>query len=320
MRDSVITRFARVSSLALWLSACSTPLTTFSTSSDSAERITRLTWFMVIASGVIFVVVVAIVLVAIIRHRRIDPREVSLDERGNGWILWGGTIMPIAVLGTLSVIAIRAMRAENRRAPVATIHVTGHQWWWQLDYEIGGARFRGANELHVPVGRPVRLLLTSADVIHSFWVPRLDGKMDLVPGDTNDLRLDVRRAGSYGGACAEFCGMQHAHMAITVVAEDSAAFATWVVGQLSAAPAPADSIAVAGQHLFTTTACAACHTVRGTSAQAEVGPDLTHVGSRLTDRRGHAADVTREHRGMDRESTGAETRSGDADARRIHWP
>jgi cytochrome c oxidase subunit 2 len=237
---------------------------------------------MVITSAIIFVIVVVIAVAAIVRHRRIDPRDVSLDERGDGWILWGGTVMPVAVLVSVSVVSFGAMRAENRRPPVATIRVTGHQWWWQLDYEVAGARFRGANELHVPVGQPVRLLLTSADVIHSFWVPRLEGKIDVLPGDTNDLRLEVRRAGSYEGACAEFCGLQHAHMAISVVVEDSASFGEWVIRQLADAPPPADSVMTAGQHLFVTTACATCHTVRGTAARSEFGPDLTHVGSRLS--------------------------------------
>jgi cytochrome c oxidase subunit 2 len=192
--------------------------------------------------------------------------------------------MPVAVLVSVSVVSFGAMRAENRRPPVATIRVTGHQWWWQLDYELAGSRrhFRSANELHIPVGRPVRLLLTTNDVIHSFWVPRLRGKMDLLPGDTNSLVLEASRAGRFDGACAEYCGAQHAHMFITVVAEDSATFAAWTAQQLADAVQPVDSAARAGQRLFLDGPCASCHSIRGTEAKAEIGPDLTHVGGRAT--------------------------------------
>jgi cytochrome c oxidase subunit 2 len=283
---NVARRFGYAPTALVLAAACSTPLDTFSNASDAAERVSRLAWFMILVSGIIFVGVVLVMIVAIIRNRGRDAGSVQLDERGERWLLWGGTVMPVVVLASVSVWAVRVLRSESRGPTATTILVTGHQWWWQLDYSIGatdgGQRFRSANELHIPVGRPVRLLLTTADVIHSFWVPTLQGKMDLLPGDTNVLRIEARRPGTYGGACAEYCGLQHAHMAISVVADDSAAFAEWAARQTADAEAPVDSTARAGQRLFVTGACASCHTIRGTTARGEVGPDLTHVGGRRT--------------------------------------
>jgi cytochrome c oxidase subunit 2 len=258
----------------------------FATASAAAARIAGLTWFMIILSFVILVLVVAIMATAIARGRHRDAHRVDLDEKGNSWLLWGGAVMPAAVLLTIVVFALRLMYDAPKQSPVATIHVTGHQWWWQLDYELPqgttGGSFRSANELHIPVGRPVRLLLTSSDVIHSFWVPQLSGKLDLIPGDTNELRIEASRAGRFTGACAEYCGTQHAHMAITVVAEDSASFAVWLKTQTADASPPHDSLTTVGERLFATGPCIACHTVRGVAAKSDVGPDLTHVASRLT--------------------------------------
>lgn len=264
--------------------ACGTPLDVFSPASESATRIATLGWFMVIVSGIIFAGVVATMVIAVARHRDRDPQTFDLDERGRGWILWGGTVLPVVVLGAVSALTVVTLRAHPRARATDTIRVTGHQWWWQLDYELSGGRgsFRAANELHIPVGRPVRLLLTASDVIHSFWVPRLQGKMDLIPGDTNTLELEAARAGRFGGACAEYCGTQHARMSLTVVAEDSAAFESWAQAQRADGASPADSTATEGQQLFLAGPCASCHSVRGTTARGEIGPDLTHIGSRLT--------------------------------------
>ncbi len=256
----------------------------FSTASDAAERIAKLGWFMIVLAAIIFAGVMIAMLIAATRNRARDPRDVDLTETGTGWIIWGGAVMPGVVLLAVFVVSLGAMGKFPEPNPIVTIHVTGHQWWWQLDYEFPqhADEFRTANELHIPVGRPVRVLLTSADVIHSFWVPRLQGKLDVIPGDTNDLRLVARRAGTYAGACAEYCGAQHAHMGLVVVAEDSASFDHWVARQMAPGAAPRDSLAAQGERLFVGGACASCHTVRGTSAVAQVGPDLTHVGGRLT--------------------------------------
>ena len=280
-------RFARwvvlaAPALAAVATSCGAPMEIFSTASDDAERVSRLAWFMILLSAVIFVGVMIAMGMAMYRNRQRSETDVDLSEPGNGWIIWGGTVMPAIVLIAVFVVALGAMGREPVGPPVVTIHVTGRQWWWQLDYEFPELRqhFRTANEIHIPVGRAVRLLVTTGDVIHSFWVPQLQGKLDLIPGDTNDLRLDAKRAGTYTGACAEYCGMQHANMRLSVVAEDSATFTRWAAAQLADGAAPADSLTAQGQRLFVGGACSTCHTVRGTAALAQVAPDLTHVGSR----------------------------------------
>jgi cytochrome c oxidase subunit 2 len=256
----------------------------FSTASSAAARIAGLTWFMIVLSAVILALVSGIIVVALIRARRQRSTDVVLGDTGRGWVVWGGVAMPVVVLGSVAAFGFRVMYEQPSSSPALTIRVTGHQWWWQIDYDGADSTrgFRSANELHVPVGSPVRLVLTSADVIHSFWVPQLNGKLDLIPGDTNVLQIEASKAGRFGGACAEYCGAQHAHMAITVIAEDSASFAAWEQRERLDAVAPAESLAVAGERLFTTSACSACHTVRGVTPAREAGPDLTHVASRLT--------------------------------------
>jgi cytochrome c oxidase subunit II len=163
-----------------------------------------------------------------------------------------------------------------------TIKVRGLQWWWGLEYP--GAKpeekFETANEIHIPVGRNVRLQLEGLDVIHSFWVPSLAGKQDLIPGRTNELMVRAERTGVYRGQCAEFCGMQHAHMAFLVIAESQADFDKWTNAQRGPAVQPSEEEIAAGQQIFMSKPCAACHTIRGTPASGTTGPDLTHLGSR----------------------------------------
>jgi cytochrome c oxidase subunit 2 len=157
------------------------------------------------------------------------------------------------------------------------IEVIGWMWWWEVRYPRLG--IVSANEVHIPVGRPVRLTVSTADVIHSFWVPRLHGKLDLVPGRANTLRLDATEPGVYRGQCAEYCGLQHTRMGITVVAHDADSYATWTANEQAPAATPVDSLAARGAGVFEV-ACAACHTVRGTLATGARGPDLTHLASR----------------------------------------
>jgi cytochrome c oxidase subunit II len=260
------------------------PLSIFSNASDAASRVSMLAWFMILASAVVFCIVIAIMVAAVIRNRREESDTVDLSERGTAWVVWGGAVVPTLILVAVFAVSLGAMRKFSPVPPAVTIRVTGHQWWWQVEYDSANGRpgFETANEIHIPAGQPVRLLLSSADVIHSFWVPQLQGKLDVIPGETNDLRLETRHTGIYGGACAEYCGQQHAHMALTVVAESGDAFAKWMTRQSQTAAALSDSTAEAGRQLFSTTACASCHTIRGTTARGESAPDLTHVGSRLS--------------------------------------
>ena len=201
-------------------------------------------------------------------------------------VLTGGVVAPaIVLIGFLvySVVLSRAMASE----PTDALHVriVGHQWWWAVTYfhnERTDFIFDTANELHVPVGRPVSIQLTSRDVIHSFWVPNLHGKTDLIPGRTNRTWIQADSAGTWRGQCAEYCGLQHAHMAFTVTAHEPADFEKWVAAQLEPAREPATAEAVRGREVFLNGPCVLCHTVRGTLALSSFGPDLTHIGSRRT--------------------------------------
>jgi cytochrome c oxidase subunit II len=160
------------------------------------------------------------------------------------------------------------------------IEVIGHQWWWEVRYPHEG--IVTANEIHIPAGQPVTLRLTSDDVIHSFWVPELHGKLDLNPQQTNTLILQADQPGAYRGQCAEFCGIQHAKMALLVVAQEPAAYAEWVSAQQLVPPPPNTELTEFGQQVFLGSACVYCHTVRGTNATGVLGPDLTHLASRRT--------------------------------------
>jgi cytochrome c oxidase subunit 2 len=164
------------------------------------------------------------------------------------------------------------------------IRLTGRQWWWAAEYQNSNPSkvFETANEIHVPVGRSIRLLLESNDVIHSFWVPRLQGKKDLVPGHPAALSFRVDRPGRFTGQCAEFCGLQHAHMGLLVVAEEPPKFEAWAQAQRKEAPAPTTDTTRRGREILETKTCAMCHTVAGTTARSRVGPVLTHFASRST--------------------------------------
>jgi cytochrome c oxidase subunit 2 len=165
-----------------------------------------------------------------------------------------------------------------------TIEITGRQWWWSVAYADTSphGRFTTANEVHVPVGEPVLFLLTAQDVIHSFWVPNLAGKKDMIPGYTESFWFQADTAGVYRGQCAEFCGTQHAKMALWIIAEPRERYNAWVAQQREPAKSPTDSIASRGRDVFMVTMCAMCHAIEGTEAGSHVGPDLTHVGSRRT--------------------------------------
>lgn len=259
------------------------PLEIFSGASDAASRISALAWFLIALAAVVYVGVMALLLRATRRNRDRDPVLVDLSEPGTRGVTYGGIVMPALVLLAVFVVSETAMGHSGVRThPPLTIHVTAHQWWWEAQYELPDTsqRFTTANEIHIPVGSEVRILLTSGDVIHSFWVPQLQGKLDVIPGDTNDLRLRARRAGVYWGTCAEYCGAQHANMRLQVVAEPEGEFMDWIGAQSADAQQPRDAVTARGKQLFEGGPCAMCHTVRGTEALGRVAPDLTHVGSR----------------------------------------
>jgi cytochrome c oxidase subunit 2 len=197
-------------------------------------------------------------------------------------IVAGGIVFPAVVLTALLIYSLaRAGALYDREPPSVRIAVVGHQWWWHVAYldAQGKVDFVTANELHIPVGKSVEIALESADVLHSFWVPNLAGKLDLVPGKDNRMRLSAARPGAWRGQCAEYCGGPHAQMAFFVVAAEESEFEAWREAQRRPARAPETEAARKGREVFLAR-CAACHTVRGTPARGELGPDLTHVGSR----------------------------------------
>jgi cytochrome c oxidase subunit 2 len=190
------------------------------------------------------------------------------------------TVIIITTFTVLSFFTTRSLSVAGNED--LTVKVRGLQWWWGVEYfgSTPEQRFETANEIHIPVGRNVRLQLEGVDVIHSFWVPSLAGKQDLIPGRPNELVIRADRAGVYRGQCAEFCGLQHAHMGFFVIAEEQAAFDEWARSQRQGAVAASDAEEISGQQAFMSKQCAACHAIRGTSANGTTGPDLTHVGGR----------------------------------------
>lgn len=248
-----------------------------------AVEIARSWWILYWSALVVCLLVFAILFAAIWRRRRSEVDAGQAEARGKAAVLWGGGIIPLLLLIVTTVLILLGMRWLDTRAPddALTVHITGHMFWWELDYADYG--FASANELHIPVGEPVRLELESADVIHSFWVPQLHGKMELVPGRTNELVIQADAPGVYSGFCAEFCGPGHSHMRIMVIAQMPDEFEAWAQGQAEDYSPPDTELAEQGQEVFQRLICSNCHTVRGISeAAVEVGPDLTHLGTRST--------------------------------------
>jgi cytochrome c oxidase subunit II len=242
-----------------------------------AASINALAMVLYAGAAVILVLVSCLALLAVLsRPRYVDAKR---------WIIGGGLAFPVVTLAALFAYAFAIGHALEPRAAgdVLRVHVTGKQWWWEVRYEgnAGGGRdVVLANELHIPVGRPVHVVLTADDVIHSFWIPSLAGKVDMIPGYSNRLVLQTGEAGVFRGQCAEYCGAQHAQLAFYVVAEPQAGFEAWLDHQATPAQLPAEAGLAVGHDLFFRGGCAACHAIRGTAANGVLGPDLTHVGSR----------------------------------------
>jgi cytochrome c oxidase subunit 2 len=197
-------------------------------------------------------------------------------------VVGGGVAAPTIVLGALVAYGMPIVPQLLAVPPAdgLSIHITGKQWWWRVEYLTPSGRIETANELRLPLNRRVLLELRSPDVIHSFWVPSLAGKMDMIPGRVTRIALEPTRPGTFRGACAEFCGASHALMAFTVTVMEGDGLARWLESQAAPARIPADQAATLGQHAFFAHGCSACHTIRGTAAAGRVGPDLTHVASR----------------------------------------
>lgn len=271
---------APATTLCVLAAGCAGPQSTLSPAGRGAEIVAELTWWMAAGALGIWLAVVALAWYVI----RVRPEE--YDERAaRRLIIWGGAIVPSVVL--LLLLAYGLHRMPELLAPpgddALTVAVSGEEWWWRIRYEPpDGEPVDSANELRLPLGRAVRFRVTSPDVIHSFWIPSLGGKVDMIPGRTNELTLEATRTGTFRGVCAEFCGHGHALMAFRVVVMEPAEFEAWLDDERGPATAPSDSIETRGAEVFQSTGCGACHGVRGTEAIGRVGPDLTHLASRAT--------------------------------------
>jgi cytochrome c oxidase subunit 2 len=242
-----------------------------------ADTLLGVTGLLVAGAALIFLGVMALLALAARRHAG------TLNARL--WVIGGGVVFPAVVLVALFAYS-EWHRPTWRAVPpkdALIVGITGHMWWWEVRYRdpATGAEIATANEIRIPVGRPVYFGLGSADVIHSFWVPALGGKMDMLPGRVQHLLLQAGSPGTYRGQCAEYCGEQHARMALHVVAEAPAAFDAWLSAQARPATRAASPDIERGREAFLANRCNACHTVRGVSEESRLGPDLTHVGSRL---------------------------------------
>lgn len=259
------------------LTGCAGSQSTLAPAGEAAERIAQLFWWMVSIAAVIWLIVAGLCLYAI----RINPQP--HNRRLALLIIGGGVLVPTVVLGVLLAFGLSLLPDLVAPAPEGSLHieVTGEQWWWRVRYETPDSEWvELANEIHLPVGEPVEFSLKSADVVHAFWIPALGGKVDMIPGRVNRLRLDPTRKGLFRGVCAEYCGGSHSLMAFDVVVEDREDFERWLAHQQQDAKAPSDSQARQGRDMFFSSGCAACHTIRGTNADGAIGPDLTHVGGR----------------------------------------
>jgi cytochrome c oxidase subunit 2 len=266
---------------ALVLGGCHGPQSALDPAGRGAERIAEIFWWMTTGAGLIWLAVVGLTIYAM------QTRPGEHSRRTGLLIIGGGAVLPTVVLAGLLAYGLALIPALL--PPPATselqIAVSAEQWWWRVRYltsDVNGEAVELANEVRLPVGVRVAFHLESPDVIHSFWIPALGGKLDMIPGRRNHLTLEPTRTGVFYGVCAEYCGTAHALMRFDVVVLAPEDFAVWLTRQREPARPPVQPLAAYGQELFLANGCGACHTIRGTPADGVVGPDLTHVGSRLS--------------------------------------
>lgn len=268
------------SAATLWLAGCSGPQSALDPAGEGAERLAVLFWWMAAGALLIWLIVVALLLYSY----RAQP-EPHNQRKAKILIIGGGALVPTLVLAVLLAVGLAELPRLLASPPAGSLRiaVSGEQWWWRVRYlPPGGPEVVLANEIRLPVGEPVEFLLESPDVIHSFWIPSLGGKVDMIPGRVTRLTLAPTRTGVFRGACAEYCGASHALMAFDAVVMEKGAFDRWLALQAQPARTPPSPLAARGGELFLAHGCGACHTVRGTPADGVVGPDLTHVGGRTT--------------------------------------
>lgn len=278
MSSRSMIRAAAAASLAAALAGCRDMQSALAPLGEEAGAVNTLFWIMTWASLAIFLLVLLATVLAI--YGGPSARGWLARER---LIFRGGLVFPIVVLTLLLGGGLYLMRIgpASGLQEDASITVIGERWWWRVIYtDANGRTFESANELRIPSGTPVRIALKTADVIHSFWAPRLAGKLDMIPGRTNVITINAKQPGISRGQCAEYCGGAHAMMSFYVVAMAPDDYRNWLDQAAAPAPEPQDEVAVAGRKLFFSSGCEACHTIRGTPASGTIGPDLTHVGAR----------------------------------------
>jgi cytochrome c oxidase subunit II len=258
---------------------------TLDTDSKASRDIAVLWWWMLAAAGVVFLGAVFLLALGWVRRRKRGLPLFGEDEgMTTGLVVAFGILVPVVVLVALFVVAnfsvVSATQAPRTGSTQMTIRVIGHQWFWEVRYP--GTTAVTANEIHIPARTRVNVVATTTDVIHSLWVPALNRKIDMIPGRENRVLFYADKAGVFRGQCAEFCGPQHAHMAMKVFAQPPAEFRAWLRNMAAPRRAPSTPSTAAGEHVFLANACASCHTIRGTPAKGTVGPDLTHLATRTS--------------------------------------
>ena len=264
--------------------ACGGPQSALAPAGPAASHLAGLSWTLFFGLGFVYVAVLTLLGIAILRSRGArQPSTPASDRRALTAVTLAGAVAPAIVGVALAVLTFRDLAAVLPGEPAAAleVEVVGHQWWWEIRYLGPGPDdpVTTANEMHIPAGRRVRVRLASRDVIHSFWVPALQGKVDMIPGRSTEVWLEADRPGRHRGQCAEYCGLQHARMALWVVVDSPADFAAWLDRERRPAAEPLAEEARHGLAVFREQGCAGCHSVRGATAGAG-GPDLTHVASR----------------------------------------
>lgn len=261
------------------LGGCANAPSTLQPQGPAAARLAELWWVLFTIATIVVVVVILLLLYALFRRRRAG--DTGGIGNGRAFVLIGGGLIPAIILIGVIVYTVNVQAAiETPPTPALTVEIIGHQWWWEVYYPA--QKFTTANEIHIPVGQPVLLKLTTADVNHSFWAPELQAKMDLIAGQTNTTWLTANRAGEYRVECAEYCGLQHAHMGLLIIAEAPDKLQAWLDNEQQPAAAITDPRLRQGQQIFLNSACVYCHAIRGTTVSGQIGPDLTHIASRRT--------------------------------------
>lgn len=262
------------------VTSCNGSFSTLAPAGPAAEIIANIFWWMLGGAIFIWIAFLLICLYAVVwrPEKRHNARQTSL------FIIGGGVLFPIVVLSVLIYFSLLPLPVLLRPAPEGSlqVEVTGYQWWWRVRYIENGKVTELANEIHLPLNKPVQFILKSEDVIHSFWIPSLGGKMDMIPGHVTRIALTGTKPGIFGGVCAEYCGASHALMMFKAKVSEQKVFDEWLAHQKQPATEPQTELGRQGREAFKSYGCLACHTVRGVGETGVIAPDLTHVGSRLS--------------------------------------